>query len=589
MNIRKKLLLSIICFVIIPLFIVPIISYYRYKSILEDKINISAQQTLKQVSNNIENVIENMIAATNTLCLDSELLGILQNDKKTTSWERYKNEKKVLDKIIAAQSAVLYPYNSDIVVMDFHGNMYWPYSFPVYKQYKNIVNEDWFKKIKQLNGYMYWMAPLRKYMNISDGHDRNNIAIGRLIKDKNSSKSCGVLVISIEPSMQFGSYFKTDSNFESSSLLLGDSEGNLILSDKVNNKAIVRVLKNNTILNQENGSFKIENNNQKLVVNFYTIPKTGWKLVQVIPYNVLTKELQKLGTFNLGINLIFFFIIILVSYVIAYNITKPLGKLNTLMKKVTQGNFKIRSDVKGNDEIASLSENFNIMVKEIDALIDELKIAYETRSKIRLEALQAQINPHFLLNTLNGVKWMVTMKGDLESSKMISDLGYLLENTIGRNEEMIRLSEELKCIESYVSIQRMRYGNRFSLENEIEERLLDFKVPCLFLQPIVENCIIHGLEDKDENGIIRIKGYSEEKYIKIQISDNGKGMSESEISTIMEIINEDKGRFTNIGVRNVDERIKLIYGNNYGISITSKPGYGTTVEILLPLAGEVEL
>lgn len=587
MNIRKKLLLAIICFIIVPLFIVPVITNYRYRGILEDKINGSAQQTLVQVSNNIENVIQNMIASTNTLCLDSELLGVLFNDKKLTPWQKHENENKILDKIIATQSAVLYPYNSNVIILDFHGNMYWPYSYPIYKSYKTVIREPWFKRIKQLKGYMYWMAPLGKYMNISDGHDGNNIAIGRLIKDKDGTKACGVLVVSVEPSMQFASYFKADTNFENSNLLLGDNAGNFILSSKSSDAPTINILKNKQILGRDKGSFKLSLGKQRTVVNFYTIPKTGWKLVQVIPYNDLTKELKKLNAATLSTNLLFFFIIILVSYIIAYSITRPLGKLNALMKKVTRGDFKITSEIKGKDEIASLSNSFNIMVREIDTLIEELRVAYETRSKFRLEALQAQINPHFLMNTLNGIKWMATMKGDNESSKMLSDLGYLLENTLGRNEEMIKLSEELRCIESYVSIQQMRYGNRFKLEQEIDGALLDFRVPCLFLQPIVENCIIHGLADSDETGRILISAIKEGNTIRLRIMDNGKGMEPSEISRIMDVNNEDKGRFTNIGVRNVDERVKLIYGSDYGVKITSELGIGTTVEIMLPLAGEM--
>lgn len=582
-SIRKKLLYLIIFFVVIPMFLVPVLTYNRYESILKDKINITTQQMLSQTSNNMDNAIENMIAASNMLCLDKELIDILQKENDNNVWDKHINDTKVAGKIANAQIATLYPYNSYIAVIDFNNNMYYSYSYPIDGSYNEIVSEKWFKKTVDMNGYMLWMAPAYKYMN-SGEENRNDIVMSRLIMDENSKKSCGVIVIRLEKDMKLNSFMNSDSGVKGAKLFLVNEENDIVLSstNEEKDKVLSDILAADQISQSGKGSFGKKVDNVNFVVNYYTVQKTGWKFVQIIPYDNLMKEVDGLRNFNYLTNMVFVLLFIVITYIISWGITNPLHRLSILMKKVPDGNFNIRANIRGNDEVASLGRSFNIMVEEIDSLITKLKYEYELREKLRLEALQAQINPHFLLNTLNGIKWMANINGDVDVGNTIASLGYLLETTIGKNEEMITLSQEIKCIDSYVLLQRMRYGDKFNIEYDIDEKLLQYKVPCLLLQPIVENSIIHGLRDRDNGGLITVTVKSESGNVIIEVKDNGRGMGSGMLERILQEDNLQSGRFSNIGVKNVNERIKLTYGQQYGINIVSRENWGTIVSMKLP-------
>jgi LytS/YehU family sensor histidine kinase len=199
-----------------------------------------------------------------------------------------------------------------------------------------------------------------------------------------------------------------------------------------------------------------------------------------------------------------------------------------------------------------------------------------------LRVLQAQINPHFLFNTLNSIKWMAAVNGAENVSNMIAALGSLLEATLGRKKELITLADEFNCLQNYVLLQKMRFGDKFDIVIQAQETILDYKVPQLILQPIVENSIIHGFEDMDSGGLITVKADQFDDCLLIEIQDNGKGMDPKTAGMLLSDINEQKGRFSNIGLKNVHDRIKLRYGPGFGLDVTSEKSKGTLITVKLP-------
>ncbi len=226
------------------------------------------------------------------------------------------------------------------------------------------------------------------------------------------------------------------------------------------------------------------------------------------------------------------------------------------------------------------------MVKEIDRLIKQLEEEHKMRERMYFETLQMQINPHFLFNALNAIKWMAIMKGQNEIGTTIAALGKLLETTLSKNGEIISLSEEIQCIDSYVLLQKMRYGDKFDIRYSIDETILSYKVPRLILQPLVENAIIHGFEDMELRGVITINGYKQSNVLFIEVIDNGRGMSPEKIDQILKGLYKSNKFNNNIGLKNINDRIKLYFGPDYGLAIRSEEGKGTLVRICLPLTQE---
>ncbi len=319
--------------------------------------------------------------------------------------------------------------------------------------------------------------------------------------------------------------------------------------------------------------------------------------VLVANENVIFSEIYNLYTIMLFIMLIIIPVFIYMIYFIAHHITKPMSRMIEAANKIEQGGIgmQIESNIMPNLEFDVLQDAFNHMSSEIKYLFDYAYNEKIARRDAKIKALQSQINPHFLNNTLEMMNWQARMAGDVTVSKMIEALGTLLNYSMDRsNRKMISLAEELRCVEAYLYIVSMRFGKRLKVEKEVDENLLQIKVPQLILQPLIENAVVHGVETV-KSGTIQIKIYQdkENNHVILQIINTGKDMSEEDISKVDYLLNgkrnqnqDEKTDHESLGIQNVNERIKLIYGEEYGLSI-SPIGEGETAStITIPFVEE---
>jgi two-component system, sensor histidine kinase YesM len=267
------------------------------------------------------------------------------------------------------------------------------------------------------------------------------------------------------------------------------------------------------------------------------------------------------------------------------------------MMELSTGNFDVTMEYKGKDEIGILSAYFNNMVKKLKDLINE-----NYQSKIRenellflekeaqLNALQQQINPHFLYNTLESIKWMAYMNGAKEASDMATALGKFFKGSITKGNDWVTLEEEIEHLKNYIYIQQLRYQDKFIISWDIDEEIKYYKTIKLILQPILENAIVHGIEDMKTGGIITIKGYMAEKSVCFEITDNGRGMSIRELTELKSRFLSDLSgsKQGSIGISNVFKRLKLYFGENSSFVIESEEGKGTTVKFRIPAINETD-
>lgn len=311
--------------------------------------------------------------------------------------------------------------------------------------------------------------------------------------------------------------------------------------------------------------------------------------ILVVDDNVIFAELRSLYIIMFLIAIIIIPVLIFMLYYLYHNITRPMRIMVDAAQSLEKGDIGVQ--VEGapmpNSEFEVLKNSFNQMSSEIKHLFDVAYSEKLARKDAQIIALQSQINPHFLNNTLEMMNWQARMAGDVTVSKMIEALGTLLNYSMDRSsKKMIQLSEELHCVDAYCFIISMRFGKRLKIEKEIDEELLHLEVPQLILQPLLENAVVHGVETV-KSGTIWIKVYKDGHNAILQIINTGKGMNEEDIKRVEAILDGNyetaKKRHVSLGIHNVNERIKLIYGEEYGLSIKPDGENRVVSTIIIPL------
>lgn len=262
--------------------------------------------------------------------------------------------------------------------------------------------------------------------------------------------------------------------------------------------------------------------------------------------------------------------------------TKPIYELAHTMEKVREGNLEEYAEVKGTEEIRQFTSTYNTMIRDINQYIEQIVSIEKEKRTAEIHALQMQINPHYMYNTLASIKWLAWQQDTKKTTEVIDAFISLLRNTISNTDEFITVEQEIRNLENYVKINQVRYGYHVKVEYYIPAQCMELRLPKLILQPFVENAFFHGFPE-GRTGCIQIFARLEERYLRFDIEDNGVGMN---AETLMSLKQKEKIKgehFTGIGVNNVDDRIKMIYGMDYGINIVSKEESGTTVTIKIPI------
>ncbi|NDL67692.1 cache domain-containing sensor histidine kinase [Anaerotalea alkaliphila] len=311
------------------------------------------------------------------------------------------------------------------------------------------------------------------------------------------------------------------------------------------------------------------------------IKLTDWTLIGIHSTNKILEDTKVMLQSLLEITFLFLAVSIVMAYFLSYRITRPIAELSGAMKKVEKGDLSVPVEVRSNDELGQLGLAFNHMQVKLKYFINKNMEAEKQRSKMQYEVLQAQINPHFLYNTLDSIRWLASFNNIKTIETMVTSIINLLRYNFSRKGEVVDLQEEVENVQNYLQIQRYRYGDMFDAVVEIPEETRNLKTVKFILQPIVENCIFHGFEDFDKQGLIRISARLAEEFLYIVVEDNGAGMTEKQMEELKQV-NDPEKKYSEIGVRNIDERIKFYCGKEYGLQIESKVGEGTMVTIKLP-------
>ena len=427
------------------------------------------------------------------------------------------------------------------------------------------------------NGQLFYISKSEGIIEYSSQKDKNYISLIRKIVDVDTYESLAILLLTIdEKTIQ--AYFDEVGKEYNSQFYIIDSKGNYIIKPSDYDEKMDEYVLKNSKEQKEDGYEIYQMNNEKMILVHQSLEIEDWTLVGVIPNG---KQMFNVETYSVWILLLIslnLFVLLVCSISLTKLIFSPLYKMQKHMKLIESGQFdEMELEQEKRDEINDLKRGFNQMVVSIKELIEKVKLEEKIIVKNELDLIQAQINPHFLYNTLDAVSALALIKDNENCFKITQALGSFYRNSLGKGRDLISIQEELDCISSYVTILNMRYDNQILLHFEVEESILDYKILKLILQPIVENAVHHGLRNKKGNGTILIKGYQDEEEIIFVVSDDGIGMPAEKIEEIL--LGKMRTNASGFGLYSSIQRISIYYNIEKPVTIVSEEGIGTEITI----------
>lgn len=320
----------------------------------------------------------------------------------------------------------------------------------------------------------------------------------------------------------------------------------------------------------------------QILVSVSSFEKLNWNIISIIPLGEITSENKNITKLIVVLGIICLFFAFVASYILSYKISRPILKLVNIMDEIQSGNMNLRANFKAKDEIGMLGAGFNSLMDRINKLLEQIYTEQKLKRESEFKLLQSQVKPHFLYNTLETI--ISFIKLDLKDEAMMTakSLAGFYRISLSKGNDIITIKDEIRLIENYLSIQKLRYVEYLDYLIEIDEDIYSYQIPKLTLQPLVENSIYHGLKQKDDRGMLRIKGYREDETVKIEVIDDGAGMYEELITRILSKTSNFK-KNSDFGLYSVNSRLKLLYGDKYGIKIESKVNVYTKVTVILPV------
>ncbi len=452
----------------------------------------------------------------------------------------------------------------------------------------DIHSQEWY--MNALNGSQSSYLSSSHVQHIISGERPWVITLSRGIRDQSSgsTKKEAVFFIDLNYSAISGLCDQNIVGNQGYAFIL-DAEGNIVYHPQqqqlynelqTENIGLIMESESDTILYGKGSGEKL-----------YTISrseKTGWTVVDSVRVEELLRKSNEAQSIYILVAAGLVAVALFFSKFIAKNITQPIQKLCESMEKVQEGDFSVSDVVVDSaNEIGSLTTSFNVMTHRIQDLMEQNIREQEAKRKSELKALQSQINPHFLYNTLDSIIWMAEGKKNEEVVLMTASLARLLRQSISNEDEVVSIGQEIEYARGYLTIQKMRYKDKMEYQIDVDPSILNIPLIKLVLQPVIENAIYHGLKYKESKGFLLVRGFPKDGNAVLQVIDDGVGMDEETLEHIYEK-HKVNYRSNGVGIYNVQKRLQLYYGNEYGITYESEVGKGTTATITIPGPGKKE-
>ncbi|NMO97679.1 sensor histidine kinase [Paenibacillus lemnae] len=576
LSLGKKLLLYLVLFIIIPLITAAVLINSKATGALYNKTYENAIEVLKQTRFNIESMTKEIEYMSLSILSDESMQDFLRNYDHTSPLEIEIHKNRLY---AAFNEPFQYLLDSrpyiDSISLNRHGRMLFQYG-----DMEEDGNEEFHEQAYSLKGIPFWTSVYPFKSRFKANQNKQVISFVRVINDLDTSKPLAVLKINVNEST-LSKLYSDIHHWDEGTIFIVDASGNIISSsDKTQLGQSITDQKYYTQLNkQKSGYLKFSGESKDWVLFHYEVQTTDWKVVQIIPEKQLIGPVGIINLFIFAGIIICLIFGLIFSFIQHKSIVSPLKRLYIEMNKVRKGDFNVKLPITKQDEIGRVSFIFVDMIKQIQELIERVYKGQIREQESQLKALQAQINPHFLYNTLDSIRWTAVKNKDFAVSEQIEVLADLFRHVLNHGDTFTTIQQEVKHLEDYMFIQNIRHGSKIEFECTVDPELLEVAIPKLILQPLVENATQHGLEPKMGQGKIHVLITRKADEIQIVVEDDGVGMPENHIC--LGNMNTE-----GYGIRNIHERIQLTYGEGYGLNIKSEPHVGTKIVINLPWRGE---
>lgn len=578
-SIQSTMLVSFSALMVLAMLVFMVIAMrYTSGTIYENSINYMSQ-IIQQVNYDIDTYIEYMENISSIIAKSSDVPRYLF-DQNQTEAEREAEKERILTQFQTIMESRDDIYNVAAVAKN--GRYIINRGDDELTGYVDIESLDWYQAAMES----------KSGIAVSSSHVQNAIqssykwviTLSRALVNNQTGEREGLFFVDLNYSA-ISDLCNNNSIEEKGYIFVLDAEGNIVYHPK--QQLMYGGLKTeniDAIMECEEDSLIIDEGGESKLYTMSKSKRTGWTVVGAAYTSELLKNNEQAQMWYLLVASILLLAVIGISGIISREITKPIRSLRDSMRKVQNGQFDTHVEVITENEIGSLGRSFNLMTSEIRALMEQNVYEQKQKRKSELKALQAQINPHFLYNTLDSIIWMSEAGENDEVVEMTSALARLLRQSISNDQEEVELEKEIEYVKNYLAIQKMRYKDKLEFFIYVDPRVAHVPVIKLVLQPLVENAIYHGIKYKETKGNLKIYAKPVDGRVEIVVADDGIGMDEDVMEHIFDEHRKEQKR-NGVGVPNVQKRLQLQYGSEYGIRYESVKGAGTKVVITIPTDG----
>lgn len=564
-NFSKKLFAFFALFSILPVAALGFISYSISMRLSMINLEQNRRTALNSAEQSLTRCLDGYESALDYFCRDKDVVGILSSAEPKQRYNELYQKMYIMlagRQQTAAQMHLIKADGSFSLSTSEIPQMYDIRTFGGWGIYRALKGTD--RSIRYSNCF-----------TSSSGQKYCMTVAHTILKD---GKTIGYAIIDL-PSVVFTNVLADSNSVFSSSYTIFDSHYYILFSQTTGDIFLDETLRAQ-MRNASREQAFFQNDSKQLVEWSATGGSAPITILSYTSTEGTTESTNFIMTTALIVTLITIGLLLVCSPFIVRILTRPLNSIIRTMEQVQGGNTLARVPVRTKDEFGFIATNLNKTLDTIDELYQNNMEKQERLRTAELKSLYSQINPHFLYNTLDTIKWLAKLNSTDDIVVIVSQLGRLLKYTISNCNELIPLNQEIALVQSYVAIQQIRYGDKFEVSFGVDESLGGYIIPKLILQPLVENAIIHGIENKIGKSVLLVRGFRQGGCIVLEVKDDGAGMSPEQLMKVKKTLAGEKSE--SVGLSNVNRRVMLYYGKNYGVTVQSAEGAGTTVDILLP-------
>lgn len=571
-EIQTTLMLVVSGISLVTMFLMGIIMYMRFSTLSRQETIESSRKLMEQTGETMEDYLVNMRQIS-----DAVYYNVVKENDFHDAREEIQKGMNLLYEANRDKLRTIAIYNSD-------GSLMAAEPVATQKEDLDVTRQEWYQSAMEEMENIHFSTPhIQNLFEDSTFRYYWVISSSRVVElTENRDSQMGVLLVDMDFSSISRMMNQINEVGNGQYYYLCNSDGDIIyhprqiqISDGISRENSIKAASYKDGVYDET----FEGTQRKVIVN--TISYTGWKLVGVIPYSIFTHEMLNIRYFIAMVTLLMAMMLTIINRVVAERISRPIRKLNHSVMEYEAGK-KPEIYIGGSWEIRHLGYSIQSSYEKSEKLMQEIVWEQNERRKSELDALQSQINPHFLYNALDSITWMIEGERNDEAAFMISQLAKLFRISLSKGHTIISVKDELQHAQSYMNIQRVRYKDAFSVTFDVEPELEKYCAVKLTLQPILENAINYGVDPMDDCGEIRVCVRKEGELLVLSVEDNGIGMSEEEVELLLTDNNRVPKHGSGVGLINIHNRLQILFGKEYGLVIESEPDEGTKVSIQIP-------